>query len=172
MLDATRELLESGGYAAAGLNQILAAAEAPRGSLYFHFPGGKDQLVAEAIRRSGAEFEALFGALPGTAESATVVIDALGERMAESDWHKGCPIATVALEVAASNDLVRQACAAVYTSWERAIAQRLIAAGRPDASTVAARILTVLEGGLLLARVHRSRAPLSNARDIIRDMLD
>src|SRR5262245_34700403 len=57
MIAATRDLLECGGYSAAGLNQIIAASGAPRGSLYFHFPGGKDQLITESARQAGQFIE-------------------------------------------------------------------------------------------------------------------
>ncbi|MGW2194815.1 TetR/AcrR family transcriptional regulator [Streptosporangium sp. NPDC001682] len=55
LLDATQDLIEGGGYFEAGLNRVIAASGAPRGSLYFHFPGGKDHLVAESVRRAGRE---------------------------------------------------------------------------------------------------------------------
>lgn len=53
LLDATQELVDTAGYFGTGLNQVIAASGAPRGSLYFHFPGGKDQLVGESVRRAG-----------------------------------------------------------------------------------------------------------------------
>ncbi|MFE1346020.1 TetR/AcrR family transcriptional regulator [Streptomyces sp. NPDC058757] len=169
LLDATQELLEAGGYPGAGLNQVIAASGAPRGSLYFHFPGGKDQLVGESVRRAG---RAIGGDLKGLADSSTsvagfveAVLRHLGERLEESGWRKGCPVATVALETASTNDPLQEACSEVYGSWEAALRERL--AGRTDADDLAVTVLALVEGALLLARTHRSKEPLDRvARQI------
>ncbi|GAA3045502.1 TetR/AcrR family transcriptional regulator [Streptomyces roseofulvus] len=162
LLDATQELLEAGGYLGAGLNQVIATSGAPRGSLYFHFPGGKDQLVGESVRRAGraigSDLESLADSSTSVAEFAEAVLRHLGERLEESGWHKGCPVATVALETASTNDPLQEACSEVYTSWETALRARL--AGHPEADDLAVTILALVEGALLLARTHRSTEPL------------
>ncbi|GGT02022.1 TetR family transcriptional regulator [Planobispora rosea] len=162
ILDATQELVEAGGYSGAGLNQVIAASGAPRGSLYFHFPEGKDQLVGESIRRAGqaigAAFEDLAASGASAAEFAEGVLRHLGDRLEASGWSKGCPVATVALEMAAVSDPLQQACSEVYASWEAALRERL--AGRRDADDLAVTVLALIEGALLLAKAHRSREPL------------
>lgn len=162
MLDATQELIEAGGYLGAGLNQVIAVSGAPRGSLYFHFPGGKDQLVGESVRRAGRTIgdamEGLADSSASVAEFVDAVLRHLGDRLEESGWRKGCPVATVALETASTNDPLQEACSEVYLSWEAALRARL--AGRPDADDLAVTILALMEGALLLARTHRSREPL------------
>ncbi|MFF8840350.1 TetR/AcrR family transcriptional regulator [Streptomyces sp. NPDC015130] len=162
LLDATQELIEAGGYLGAGLNQVIAASGAPRGSLYFHFPGGKDQLVGESVRRAGraigGELESLADSSHSVTEFVEAVLRHLGERLEESGWHKGCPVATVALETASTNDPLQEACSEVYTSWEAALRARL--AGHPDGDDLAITILALVEGALLLARTHRSKEPL------------
>ncbi|MGW4797300.1 TetR/AcrR family transcriptional regulator [Nonomuraea sp. NPDC004297] len=164
LLDAAQELIEAGGYSAAGLNQVIAASGMPRGSLYFHFPGGKEQLVAEALRRAGRELgraiDDLAGSAPDAAALVAGVLKLLGDRLEASGWRKGCPVATVALEMAAGNDALQQVCAEVYDSWESPLRERLAADGRPDAADVAATVLALVEGALLLARARRSREPL------------
>ncbi|GIH99984.1 TetR/AcrR family transcriptional regulator [Planobispora takensis] len=162
ILDATQELVETGGYFGAGLNQVVAVSGAPRGSLYFHFPEGKDQLVGESIRRAGqaigAAFEEPAASGASAAEFVEGVLRHLGDRLEESGWSKGCPVATVALEMAAASDPLQQACSEVYASWEDALRARL--AGRPDADDLAVTILALIEGALLLAKAHRSRRPI------------
>ncbi|MGW5682088.1 TetR/AcrR family transcriptional regulator [Nonomuraea sp. NPDC003754] len=162
LLDATQELIESGGYFGAGLNQVIAASGAPRGSLYFHFPGGKDQLVGESVRRAGGEIGQAMDDLAATAASAeefvAVVLEWLGDRLEESGWRRGCPVATVALEMAATSDPLQEVCSEVYAGWESAL--RGMLAGRPDAGDLAVTVLALIEGALLLARAHRSREPL------------
>ncbi|WP_283137372.1 TetR/AcrR family transcriptional regulator [Rhizohabitans arisaemae] len=162
ILTATQELVETGGYFGAGLNRVVAVSGAPRGSLYFHFPDGKDQLVAESIRQAGqatgAAFEGLAESSTSVAEFAEGVLLHLGDRLEESGWHKGCPVATVALEMAGSSDTLQQACSEVYTSWTTALRAQL--EGRRDADDLAVTILALIEGALLLAKAHRSREPL------------
>jgi TetR/AcrR family transcriptional repressor of lmrAB and yxaGH operons len=164
LLDATRDLIESGGYFGAGLNQVIATSGAPRGSLYFHFPGGKDQLVAESVRRAGREIgqivQDLAETAPDTVTLVTAVLGLLGDRLEASGWRKGCPVATVALEMAATSDPLQEVCSEVYGSWEGSLRDRLAADGHPEAADVAVTVLALIEGALLLARAHRSREPL------------
>ncbi|MEV0621751.1 TetR/AcrR family transcriptional regulator [Nonomuraea sp. NPDC050404] len=164
LLDATQELVEAGGYFGAGMNQVIAASGMPRGSLYFHFPGGKDHMVAESLRRSGHRIEMAAQELAETAPDAAALVTGmlglLGDRLEESGWRKGCPVATVALEMAAGHDELQQVCAGVYDSWEGALRDRLIADGHPEAEDVATTVLALIEGALLLARTRRSREPL------------
>ncbi|WP_406280726.1 TetR/AcrR family transcriptional regulator [Nocardia sp. NBC_00881] len=173
LVDATRALVERHGYYGAGLNQILAASGAPRGSLYFHFPGGKDELVAEAIAQSGKEIAALIDTIePGSiADAATRLLAVFGDRLEASGWQQGCPVATVALDIAAANDPIQVECATAYAAWEQALRIRLRADGRADADDLAAALLAMVEGALLLARAQRSREPLERVERTIRALI-
>ncbi|MFB4316496.1 TetR/AcrR family transcriptional regulator [Actinomadura sp. 21ATH] len=170
LVEAARVLIEARGYYGAGLNEVIAAGGAPRGSLYHHFPGGKDQLTAAAIAASGREIDALLRGLadeaPDTRTLVDAALDALAGRMEEAAYAKGCPIATVALEVAATNDALQKVCADVYGGWQRALADRLVADGHaPDrAEDLACSLLALIEGALVLARARRSRDPIERAR--------
>ncbi|MGX2998688.1 TetR/AcrR family transcriptional regulator [Streptomyces sp. JNUCC 64] len=162
LLDATRRLVEEGGYSGTGLNQVVTVSGAPRGSLYFHFPGGKDQLVGESVRRAGEEIgaalEELAGATGSAAEFTEAALRHLGDRLEESGWRRGCPVATVALETAAVNGPLQEVCSEVYASWQTVLRARL--EGHPNADDLAVTVLALIEGALLLARTHRSREPL------------
>lgn len=173
LLDATRDLAESGGYYGAGLNQIIAESGAPRGSVYFHFPGGKDQLISEALARSGQDIARLItGVQSPTAKGyIAALVGMLADRLESSGWRKGCPVATVTLDVASSNDAIRQVCSAMYASWEQALRDRLLGYGCPDAGELATTVLALIEGALILARTHRSREPLARAQRAIARLL-
>ncbi|MDB1088067.1 TetR/AcrR family transcriptional regulator [Streptomyces sp. ACA25] len=164
LLEATQESVETAGYFGTGLNQVIAASGTPRGSLYFHFPGGKDQLVAESVRRAGRTIGGTLGSPAGSGPSVAEAVDGvlrqLGDRLEQSGWRKGCPVATVALETAATSDPLQEACSEVYSSWEAALRAQL--AGHRDADDLAVTILALIEGALLLARTHRSRKPLDS----------
>ncbi|WP_316527740.1 TetR/AcrR family transcriptional regulator [Kitasatospora brasiliensis] len=104
LITGTLELVEAQGYFGTGLNRILAATGAPRGSLHSHFPGGKDQLVAAALTQAGQEVEALLTGLAAEgADAATLAerpIGVFAERLEASRYISGCPIAIAALEAA------------------------------------------------------------------------
>src|SRR5690349_22796393 len=105
-LDATGVLLRRQGYAATGLNEIVARSGAPRGSLYFHFPGGKQELALAAMEATGEQLRAGIAALMsrpgGAAASLAGLIDALAAGLEASGYRDGCPIATVTLEASGS----------------------------------------------------------------------
>jgi TetR/AcrR family transcriptional repressor of lmrAB and yxaGH operons len=170
LVDAARTLMEARGYHGTGLNDVIAAGGAPRGSVYHHFPGGKDQLTAEALTASGREIAGLLGTLaetaPDTRSLVESVLDGLADRMEEAAYAKGCPVATVALEVSARDDALQQVCAEVYDGWQRTLADRLLADGRPaaDAEWLASSLLALVEGALVLSRARRSRTPMEQAR--------
>ncbi|GAA2750277.1 TetR/AcrR family transcriptional regulator [Kitasatospora cinereorecta] len=169
LVQATRVLIEAQGYFGTGLNQVLAESGAPRGSLYFHFPDGKDQLVALALAEAGRDVADLLDHMcAGELSAAEVVrglLDAFGERMEQSGYAKGCPLATVALEVAAGHEPLRRICEQAYGEWQRALAELLVRGGRDRAGADAAAgaALALVEGSLLLARVQHSRLPLDQA---------
>jgi TetR/AcrR family transcriptional regulator, lmrAB and yxaGH operons repressor len=166
MIDATAALLQKQGYAGTGLAQILEVSGAPRGSLYFHFPDGKEQLACEALRSAGnawkERIDALVGEIADPGEAFDAVCKLLGDELEASHWELGCPIATVALEAAAESKAIRTTCAEHFRGWEKIVSDRLVASGYPAALAPLAATLTIasIEGALLLSRVYRSREPL------------
>ncbi|WP_026127945.1 TetR/AcrR family transcriptional regulator [Nocardiopsis lucentensis] len=177
LVDGARELLEAHGYSGTGLNQVLSTSGTPRGSLYFHFPGGKDELVTAALAAAGAEIETLLRESAKEAADTVGLVHALIDhftaRMEGSAFTKGCPLAATALDVAATNDAVHAVCRDVYSSWQRALADHLTADGldRARADADSWSVLAVIEGALLLARATRSRTPLDAARSTVTRIL-
>ncbi len=161
MVRTAAELFHAQGYHATGLNQVLAAGGAPKGSLYFHFPGGKEQLAAEAVTLAGDELCAALKSVMADAPTPIAalerVLDLLGRRLVTSDYTNGCPISTVALDASAESEPIREACVAAYASWRQAIADHL---DRADAAEVATVVLAAIEGAVLLARTLRDLSPL------------
>jgi TetR/AcrR family transcriptional repressor of lmrAB and yxaGH operons len=163
-------LLHRQGYAATGLNQVLGESSAPRGSLYFHFRGGKPQLAAEAIGFGGNAtahvIERILDSTDDTLAAFDALVELFGRRLAESDWQLGCALATVTLETAAVDERLAAACRTGFDSWIDPLRRRLAAAGvpEPDAAELATLILATLEGGLILARARRDLEPLDQIR--------
>jgi AcrR family transcriptional regulator len=169
IIDTSAELFRAQGYAATGVKQIVTAAQAPFGSLYHFFPGGKEQLGAEAVRTSGAIYAQLIPAVLDPAPDPVTGIrnffSGAAEHLRETDYADACPIATVALEVSSSSETMRQACAEVFESWIAAGAQRFERAGldRATAREMTIAMLAALEGAFVLARAARSTEPLEVA---------
>lgn len=166
MIEAAGELLRVQGYAATGVKEILARSGAPRGSFYFHFPDGKQQLACAALSESGSAWRTRLQQVVDEAAdlrgAVTEVCRVLAEELEASDFRYGCPVATVALEAAAGDDAVRQVCAEHFEQWQETIAARLGDAGADAASaaTLATLMLAAVEGALMLCRAQRSTEPL------------
>jgi AcrR family transcriptional regulator len=169
ILDTTAELFRRHGYTGTGLKQIVAQANAPFGSIYHFFPGGKEQLGAEVIRRSGQMYYELFEAIVGPAPDPVTGIrdffDGAAAVLRETDYADACPIATVALEVASTNESLREATAEVFESWISGASARLTEAGLDPAAAreLAIFVIAALEGAFVLSRAMRSTEPVELA---------
>src|ERR1700761_8531666 len=121
ILDTSGELFRRQGYMATGIKQIVEEAGAPFGSIYHFFPGGKEELGAETIRRSGTLYGLLFVEYVGPGVDLVKGVRAFfagaAETLRETDYADACPIATVALEISSTNEELRQACADVFNAW-------------------------------------------------------
>ncbi|HEV7483438.1 MAG TPA: TetR/AcrR family transcriptional regulator [Solirubrobacterales bacterium] len=171
ILDSSGELFRRQGYMGTGVKQILAAAGAPFGSLYHHFPGGKAELGAETVRRSGFLYGLLLGEFAGPeVELATGIRDffaGAAETLVETDYADACPIATVALETASTDEELRQACADVFNAWIEGGTERFAMAGIPrdQARVLVIQMLAALEGAFVLSRALRTTEPVELAGD-------
>jgi AcrR family transcriptional regulator len=172
IVDTSAELLRRQGYAATGLKQIVTGAQAPFGSVYHHFPGGKEQLGAEAIRVSGALYEqlipAVFDPAPDLPSAVRAFFAGAAVNVRETDYADACPIATVALEVSSSSEPMREACEEVFERWLAAGSERFTAAGLADdaARELAVAMFVALEGAFILARATRSTEALTVAGEL------
>lgn len=171
ILDATAELFRRHGYTGTGLKQIVTAAGAPFGSVYHHFPGGKEQLGAEVVLRSGRMyfelFELIFDAEPDPFEAIRGFFLGAGETLRVTDYADACPIGTVALEVASTNEPLRLATAEVFADWITRGAARLEAHGLApeDARALIIQLIALLEGAFMLARAAKSPEAMERASE-------
>jgi TetR/AcrR family transcriptional repressor of lmrAB and yxaGH operons len=165
----TARLLQEQGYAHTGLTQILAESGAPKGSFYFHFPGGKEQLALEALRSAGAQVAAGLTHCgersSSPADLVTRFIHAEAATLEASGYRQGCPIATVALELASESEPIRQACQEIFDGWIEIMAGFFAPHVDGDAHDLAEHAIMSMEGGLLLSRVRHDTAPLHRVLD-------
>ncbi|MCP9975342.1 TetR/AcrR family transcriptional regulator [Streptomyces somaliensis] len=133
--EAATALFRRNGYPGTGLKRIAAEANAPFGSIYHFFPGGKQQLAEATVRTAGAEYGrmvlALLESVADPIESVERAFEAAAEDLVASDYADACPIATVALEVASTDEVLRVATADVFAGW--------VDAGRPVVRSLGAR---------------------------------
>jgi AcrR family transcriptional regulator len=169
IMDTTAELFRRYGYTGTGMKQIVAEANAPFGSIYHFFPDGKAQLGEEVIRRSGEMyrelFEVIFEAAPDVVTATSNFFLGAAETLRQTDYADACPIETVALEVASSNEPLRKATADVFDSWIAAGTRRLAEAGLPEdrARALTIAFLAALEGAFVLCRATRTTEALEVA---------
>src|SRR5437016_10902496 len=166
IVETSAELFRRRGYAATGVKQIVTEAQAPFGSLYHFFPGGKEQLGAEAIVVSGALYEllipAVFDPAPDPVTGVRDFFAGAAQHLVDTDYADACPIATVALEVSSVSEPMRGACALVFERWIEAGVRRFRDGGlgyeRSRELTIG--MLAALEGAFVLARASRSTEAL------------
>lgn len=169
MIDAATALFRQRGYEGVGVAELLAVSGAPRGSLYFHFPGGKEQIAVEAVRR--ASQAVLDGIRQRGVACATLeeyietACRGWADTLEASDFAKGCLIAFVGLE-AHGCPALKDAAAESFASWEDALTEMAQDKGLPavQARRFAAAFIGAVEGAIMLARTRRqSRAMLDAA---------
>lgn len=177
MVKATCELLEAQGYHATGLNEILQRSSTPRGSLYYYFPEGKEELAIEAIERQGYLVEHRMRESLAQHDDAATAIANLLQEMVHMSSISGCrtlgPITAVAVESSTTNDRLRDVCATVYERWRLVIEQKLLACHYPPARAAkfSLMILSTIEGASVLTRTLRSPDPLLQAGEFLAAML-
>ena len=173
IVDAASDLLRLQGLHATGVKQIVGHADAQLASLYHFFPGGKEELADTVIRQAGAGYQelvtAVWDAEADVVASVRAIFAGAAAVLEATGYEDACPIATVALEVASTNETLRVATADVFAAWNEAATSRLEAAGLTPAAArrLAFAIVAALEGGFVLARAARSPEPMLAAGDVM-----
>jgi TetR/AcrR family transcriptional repressor of lmrAB and yxaGH operons len=176
-IETTCELIEKQGFHATGLNQIIKESGSPKGSLYYHFPGGKEELVVEAINRTGRivseRIKANLAVEEDPAEAVRVFVRRIADSVEASGFRSGGPLMTVALETAATSEPINLACREAYERLVQAFAAKLLAGGfsQARAAELAAFIVAAVEGGTILSRTRHTGDPLRLAADELGRML-
>jgi TetR/AcrR family transcriptional repressor of lmrAB and yxaGH operons len=171
------DLLARDGYSGMGLKAISEGAGLPYGSIYHHFPGGKEDIAVAAIEAMGAYTGGLLVDLCAdgiTADGIRLMFGFMADRLERSDWTKGCTIGTPANDGTAGSEPVRESCESAFSAMIATVAAALIrqGAGTDTAHGLATTIIAAYEGATMLARTQRSRAPLDATAEAMVRMLD
>ncbi|MEV0202288.1 TetR/AcrR family transcriptional regulator [Nonomuraea sp. NPDC050691] len=186
LVESMLELIQASGYSGTGLNTVVEHARAPKGSLYFHFPEGKEALGEKAVELAAGRFRDLLAESatgpatdPGTGTEGPAavvrrVIDVLARMVEDSDYQVGCPVSVVTLEMGAESERLRDACANAFDSWITPVADHLAAHGHPApvARTLATAVVSTVEGAMIVSRAQRSVEPLRCAAHAVTVLLD
>lgn len=169
LIDAAVELFRARGFEGVGVAELLEKSGAPRGSLYFHFPGGKQEIGVEAVKRVG---EVVANQLRGLHESG-VDLETFVERVfqetatgiSDREYKASCPIAAIAAEMGNANPNLGEAVRAAFAAWEREIKAAATAQGMTEANAAAfaSAMLASIEGAMVVSKAQRSVAPHINA---------
>ena len=178
MIHAASELFRQRGYHATTFSDVVRESGAPRGSTYFHFPGGKAELAREAIARAGDEVEEMTGQAARHADDPGSLVRALAQifagRFERSGYQSGCAIATMVLELAPGDEEFSAEFHGVFTRWRAALVNRFEPLGiAPDrAAALADLVISALEGALLLSRAARSTEPFTTPIEALISAID
>lgn len=173
MIRTTGRLLRRQGYHGTGLNQIVAEAEAPKGSMYFYFPGGKAELAAAAVEDYAGKVTDILRQLVVETGSAAQGVAAYLDRMADGfdrvGFAEGCTVATAAAEVAPQEPRIGDATRHALEAWTEQLAKQLVFEGHPasEAHRLATAAITLIEGSIVMAKGMQSTAPVREVRDTV-----
>jgi AcrR family transcriptional regulator len=168
MVYSAAQLIRARGVAATGVRDVVEHAHAPRGSFQHYFPGGKDQLVGEAVSWAG-EFAAQWvasyrrtTATPSPDGLLAHIIQPWKDEFARRGFERGCPVMATAADLAGAESAVTVPLRGALERWERAVADELGHMGVPAARarSLAVLMISALEGAIMWARVNRDVEPL------------
>lgn len=180
MVYSAAQLVRARGVAATGVRDVVAHAGAPRGSFQHYFPGGKDQLVGEALAWSGdfaARWAAAYRDEAGTPSPSGLfahMVRHWRKDLTARRYERGCPMMATAAELAGGDSEVNEPLRAAAERWESAVAGELVRMDvAPDrARRLATVMISTLEGAVMLARVHRDVGRLDTVVTELSPLLD
>jgi TetR/AcrR family transcriptional regulator, lmrAB and yxaGH operons repressor len=169
MLISAAEVMRERGAAGVTIDEVLTRSGAPRGSVYYHFPDGRNQILAEALRYAGDAITADID--DAAAQGATVLMRRFvqfWERvLADSDFNAGCPV--VAAATGSDDDEIHLTAEAarIFAHWRTALTRAFTTEGFPDADADSLAVMSIaaLEGAVVLCRSTRSCDPLQKVHD-------
>lgn len=178
IIETTCSLIERQGYHATGLKEIVEESGAPKGSLYYYFPEGKEQISAEAIEWAGQRMaerarENLNGREPA-AQAVPAFIQQVAHHVETSQFCAGGPLQTIALETATTSERLNRACQDAYSLLQNTFREKLTDSGytAEQANELAVFITAAIEGATILSRTFHSGEPLRQAARQIEILLN
>jgi TetR/AcrR family transcriptional repressor of lmrAB and yxaGH operons len=177
LIAAMQDALRHKGYHGVGLKELLDVAQAPKGVLYHHFPGGKAELAVASIEAVVSQLTAglqrLLSRNPDVVQALGMWMESAQKSLASSGYERGCPLATIALESAPDDTAIRQALADGFAAIRQQLGTTLQQAGIAEAraGNLAALIVSAYEGALVQARVAGNVAAMQATSQALMDLV-
>ncbi|MFF3350433.1 TetR/AcrR family transcriptional regulator [Streptomyces sp. NPDC002779] len=180
MVFSAAQLIRRHGVTATGMRDVAAHAGAPRGSLQHYFPGGKEQLVNEAVdwagRYAGKRVARFLAGLPEPTPAGlfAAMVRQWTDEYGTADFAAGCPVAAATVDCAESIASTREAAATAFATWTGPVARALADMGVPQerAEPLATLMISTLEGAILIARAEQDVRALTTVTRELGPLLD
>ncbi len=166
IIQTASDLIENQGYHATGVNEIVRESGAPKGSIYYHFPDGKDGITAEAVRFAGENvadrIRANLAEKPDPAQAIQAFLETIAHYVEVSGFHSGGPLTIVASETATTNEKLNQTCREAYDLMRAAFAEIFLTNGfsKERTESLVWMITSATEGAIILSRTYHTGDPL------------
>jgi AcrR family transcriptional regulator len=179
MVDAGVSLFGKGGYTNVSLLDVVERAKAPRGSIYHHFPGGKDELATEVAASLRYQIERQAARLASKIPTAEALLRAVVEHnrksLVASDFTEGCPMSGIIANIGGGHDEpVRAAVGQTFTGWVDALAGALVGKGLKQARArhVAMIVVVSIEGAIIMSWATRDTAAFDDVQEMLPTLLN
>jgi AcrR family transcriptional regulator len=167
MVRSAAQLIRRKGVSGTGMREIVTEADAPRGSLQHYFPGGKEDLVSDALLWMGdvaaRRTKRCLSELESRTPSALLasIVDTWRRDLTNEEFSAGCPLVAAAADTAATSERLRQVLGRAFDGWLEPLSESLVDLGVPidRSDNLAIVIIAALEGAIILARIRRDLTP-------------
>lgn len=164
MLVSAADVLRERGAAGVTIDEILARSGAPRGSVYYHFPDGRNQILTEALQYAGEAITEVIdeAATKGGMYLVRQFVEFWRDLLVESDFTAGCPVVAAAIGSADEEPQLTTVAGRIISHWRDALTRAFVADGfdESDAASLAIMCIASLEGAVVLCRSTRLVDPL------------
>ena len=169
MLISAAEVLRERGAAGVTIDEVLARSGAPRGSVYYHFPEGRNQLLTEALQYAGEAITEVIdqAATNGGMYLVRQFVEFWEDMLVESDFTAGCPVLAAAIGSADDEPQLTTVAGSIFSHWRDALTRAFVSDGfdEPCAASLAIMCIAALEGAVVLCRSTRSVDPLRDVAE-------
>jgi TetR/AcrR family transcriptional repressor of lmrAB and yxaGH operons len=168
--------MRQSGLSGAGINQILAHSGAPKGSMYYHFPGGKLQIAAEALelygQRVAEAFETALSSRKKPGDKIRALFGLVADRLENGKFEQSCAAGAVALDLQTDVADLQLVVASVMASWQTVVASHLPQRTRTRRQSFAGLVISAIEGAYVRGRAARTRAPFVEASEWLARLIE